>query len=159
VDQRPTAVVAACLLTWIFAGIAALVFVAFGAFLAVRPYDLVNRVEGMQAWQDAGLSASMIQPVLWAAVVFYVCWAAAACVLAFFAWRRHSWARILLVVSAIAAVVLGVFAIPVSLAHLAASAVAAGLLLGGSSNRWYARRTRLPGPGPQQPMGPPPRPW
>ena len=166
-DRRPGGVVAACVLTWVFAGTSALVFAFVGAWLAVDPGRLVDRVASMQQFQDAGLSESMIQPVLWVAVAFYVAWSLAACVLAFFAWRRHSWARILLAVSAVGAVVLGAFAIPVSIVHMIACAVAAGLLLGGNSNRWFARRTLMPGPGhqqgpqqgPQQPMNRPPRPW
>jgi hypothetical protein len=161
VDRRPGGVVAACVLTWVFAGASAVVFAFVGVWLAVAPGPLVSRLASMQDFQDAGLPESMIQPVLWVAVALYVGWAVAACVVAFFAWRRHNWARILLVVSAVGAFLLGVFAFPFSIAHIIACGVTAGLLLGGASNRWYARRQPPPGQqGPRQPMdGPPPRAW
>jgi hypothetical protein len=54
----------------------------------------------------------------------------------------------------------GLFAVP----HVVAAVTAAGLLLGGNSNRWYARRPQLPGPHPpadrQHAQPPrPPRSW
>lgn len=157
VDRRPGGVVAACLITWLLSGASALVFAFVAVWLAAAPRELVDRIATTTQFQDSGLSQGMIQPVLWIAVAFYVGWSLAACVLAFFAWRRQSWARILLAVSAVGVVVLGAFALPVSIVHMAACAVTAGLLLGGASNRWYARRQPPSGPppGPQQPMGGP----
>jgi len=156
--QRPGGVVAACVLTWVFAGASALVFLLVAALLAVEPDRLVARIEGMSAWQDSGLSASIIVPLMWAAVTFYVGWSLAACLLAVFAWRRHSWARILLVISAAGAVVLCLFAFPVSIVHIIACGATIALLLSSSSNRWYAGRpAQGPVRGPDQ--GPPPRAW
>jgi hypothetical protein len=139
-------------LTWVFSTLTAAVFTLVALLLVAQPGRVVARVEQLRQWQDTGLSASAIQPLLWAAVAFYVAWSLAACLLAWFAWRRHSWARTLLVVSAVGAVVLGIFAFPVSALHVIVCGLVAGLLLGGNAGRWFARAPR------QQPARPP-RAW
>lgn len=159
-DRRPGPVVAASVLTWGFAGAIALVFLLVVGVLVADPQGLVARVEASAQWRGTGMPSSMILPMLWVSVPIYLGWSLGACLLAWFAWRGRSWARVLLVVSAIAVMVLGLFALPLSVPHLLASATVVGLLLSGSANRWYAR-TSQPGPGhPPGPTAPrPPRAW
>lgn len=167
VDRRPGTVVAACVLTWAFAGVAALAFLVVAGLLVVEPGRLVARITAMPQWQDTGLPASTIQPMLWVAVAFYLAWSLGACLLALLVWQGRSWARVLLVVSAIGAVVLGLFAIPASVAHILACGAVVGLLLGGSANRWFARGPHRHTAGPHRPQPPhqdppqqrPPRAW
>jgi hypothetical protein len=58
-------------------------------------------------------------------------------VLAFFAWRRHSWAWALLLVSIGVAVVFELVSLPWSLVHLAAGVVALRLLLLRPIRAWF----------------------
>jgi hypothetical protein len=171
-DRRPGGVVAACVLTWVFAGAAAALFVLAAAMMVIDPTRLtgqfVTEIQGSPQLQQAGVTPATAPTLLWLVIAFYFCWSLAACVLAWLSWRRHSWARIVLVVSAFGVAALGMvallagglFAVP----HVVAAVTAAGLLLGGNSNRWYARRPQLPGPHPpadrQHAQPPrPPRSW
>lgn len=179
-DRRPAGVTAACVLTWVFAGVSAALFVLAALVMLVEPErfvaQFVGQIDSSPQLQDAGVGASMAEPLIWLAIAFYLFWSLAACVLAFLAWRRLSWARILLVVSAFAVVALGAIALlaggVIAVPHMLAAAVAGGLLVGGNSNRWFARRLPRPGAypqpgpppgqqqGPQPPTGgPPPRAW
>jgi hypothetical protein len=83
----------------------------------------------------------------------FLAWSAGACLLAYFAWRRQSWARWLLVACAAGAAVASVFAFPVSVVHITACAVAIGALLSRPAGLWFAAR-----PGGRPPLGPPPPP-
>lgn len=172
-DRRPGGVVAACVLTWLFAGAAAALFVLAAVVMVLDPGRLtgqfVTEIQGSPQLQQAGVTPAMAPTLLWLVIAFYFGWSVAACVLAWLSWRRHSWARIVLVVSAFGVAALGMvallagglFAVP----HVFAAVTVAGLLLGGNSNRWYARRPQLPGANPQPrqqhgpPPGPPPRTW
>ena len=80
-------------------------------------------------------------PVLWVGCLMFLGWSAGACLLAWFTWRRHNWARYLLVGSAAAAALAGLFAFPFSLPHL----VACGATIGFCSR---------PGRGPGSPSPP-----
>lgn len=172
-DRRPGGVVAACVLTWLFAGAAAALFVLAAVVMVLDPGRLtgqfVTEIQGSPQLQQAGVTPAMAPTLLWLVIAFYFGWSVAACVLAWLSWRRHSWARIVLVVSAFGVAALGMvallagglFAVP----HVFAAVTVAGLLLGGNSNRWYARRPQLPGANPQPrqqhgpPPGPPPHTW
>ena len=70
-------------------------------------------------------------PVLWVGCLMFLGWSLGACVLALFTWRRHNWARYLLVASAGAALVASTFAFPVGIAHQIACAVTIGALFSG----------------------------
>ena len=92
-------------------------------------------------------------PALWLGVLMFLGWALGACVLAWFTWRRHNWARWLLATSAAAAFVAGLFAFPVGLLNqLAAALTIVGLFLS-TSRTWFEQDTWNTWQGP--PSGPP----
>ncbi len=157
-EARPSAPVPgqvkmACILTWVFSGMVALLYlVALGA-LVVDRQSIVDRVVDSPAWRDAGLSADMLVPMLWLGVLLFLAWSIGAIVLAWFAWRRHNWARYLLAASAVLTLLVGAVAFPVGLAHQIACALAAGGLFAPRSRAWYAgvRGTTQAPPKPPQP--------
>ncbi len=166
-DRRPGGVVAACVLTWLFSAAAAGLLVLTGLALLLEPARLIapiiDQIESAPRLQDAGITSATAEPLLWAAIVFYLIWSLVACVLAWLTWRRHSWARILLVVSAGGVVALTLVTILfggglIALPYLLACVVAGALLLGGSANRWFAHRPQRPAAGPPSKAGPP-RAW
>lgn len=103
--RRPSALVAACVLTWVFAGV-----VAFGSLLALVAMVLSPDLWSEQMRQDftdqAGVTWDQArQAALGAGIVFGV-WSLVALVVAAFAFLGHEWARLLLVVSAASAAML-----------------------------------------------------
>ena len=92
----------------------------------------------------------MLVPMLWVGVLLFLAWSLGAIVLAWFAWRRHNWARYLLAASAVVTLLVGVVAFPVGIPHQIACALAAGGLFAPRSRAWYAG---------QQAPAPPPPPW
>ena len=87
-------------------------------------------------WQRANLDSDLLVPVLWVGCLMFLGWSLGACVLAWFAWRRHNWARWLLAASAVATVVAAIFAFPVGVLHQPAAA-------GGSRGAVARRRSCL----------------
>jgi hypothetical protein len=148
----PVPVKVACLLTWVFAGVVALMYAVVLGALVVAKDQVVDYVVSSPEWDRANLDSDLILPVLWLGCLMFFAWAAGAVVLAWFTWRRHNWARYLLVGSAGAAMVAALFAFPVGLFHQAACAATIAGLFSVRAREWFARPTRGPGP----PYGPPP---
>lgn len=134
---RPAQVQTACVLTWVFSGITA----GFGLILLLAlvadPARMVDLVVDTARDRGEPLERSLVQPGLWAGSIVLVLWSAGAALLAMFAWRRQPWARIALAVSAVLAAVLAVFAFPISLLHLAATAWVVGILLSPATREWF----------------------
>ncbi|MEO7351481.1 MAG: hypothetical protein ABIR34_02940, partial [Marmoricola sp.] len=82
-------------------------------------------------------------------------WAGGACVLAWFTWRRHNWARWLLAVSAGATLVAALFAFPIGLLHQAAAALTLAGLFSAAARSWFAPQPWSPGAPPGNHQGPP----
>jgi hypothetical protein len=124
----------------------------FGALVAlvVDRQAIVDRVLDTPAWRDVGLADDMLVPMLWVGVLLFLVWSVGAIVLAWFAWRRHNWARYLLAASAVVTLLVGTVAFPVGLPHQIACALAAGGLFAPKSRAWYAG---------QQAPTPPRQPW
>jgi hypothetical protein len=150
----PVLVKIACVLTWAFSGLVALVYVAFLFVLVVAKDDIVDYVTGLPEWQQSNIQPDLLMPVLWLGSLLFLAWSVGALVLAWFTWHRHNWARYLLVASAAAALLAGLFAFPLSLLHLVACVVTIVGLFTARSRAWFAMPTH--GYWPQQgPPGPP----
>jgi hypothetical protein len=134
----PVQVKMACILTWVFSGVVALLYLAAVVALLVDRQPIVDRVVESPAWHDSGLSDDMLVPMLWVGVLLFLAWSLGSIVLAWFAWRRHNWARYLLAASAVVTLLIGVVAFPVGIPHQIACALAAGGLFAPQSRAWYA---------------------
>ena len=148
----PTQVKVACLLTWSFSGVVALLYAGVMVALVVAKDTLVDYVVDSPAWQRAELQTDLILPVLWLGCLMFFAWSVGALVLAFFTWRRHNWARYLLAASAGATIIAALFAFPIGLPHQIAAMVTIAGLFGAPARAWFARPTYPYGP----PPGPPP---
>lgn len=166
----PVTVKVACILTWIFSGVVALMYAGMMVALAVAQDDIVKYFTETPEWQRAGIERDMLVPLLWVGCLMFLGWALGACVLAWFAWRRHNWARWLLAFSAGAALVAALFAFPFGTLHQIAAALTIAGLFGSAARTWFAPAPWTPGPQPGQqgqqpgqqhdqhqgPQGPPP---
>jgi hypothetical protein len=149
----PVPVRIACVLTWVFAGTVALVYLAGVVALVVDRAAIVDRVTDSAAWRQSGVGQDALAPLLWFGVLLFLAWSLGAMVLAWFTWRRHDWARYLLAASAGLALVVGAVAFPVGLLHQIACAATIGTLFSPRARLWFSRRRTPPGP----PQGPPPQ--
>jgi hypothetical protein len=154
----PTHVKVACLLTWAFSGVVAAVYAVMLVILVVNKDQLVDYVVRSPGWQQANIDPDLLVPVLWVGCLMFFGWSAGAVLLAWFTWRRHNWARYILVASAACAALAGLFAFPFSIPHLVACVLAIVALFTAQSRAWFAQPTRgqWPPQGPTQ--GPPPGP-
>ncbi len=165
----PASVKIACILTWVFSGVVALMYAGVLVALIVWQDQIVEYVVDSPEWQRSNLQEDILVPVLWLGCLMFLGWSLGACVLAWFTWRRHNWARWLLATSAAAAFIAGLIAFPVGILHqLAALLTIVGLFLSTSrtwfeqdtwSNTWQGPRSG-PTTGPPQspgsyPAGPP----
>ena len=153
----PASVKIACILTWVFSGVVALLYAGVLVALIGWQDQIVDLVVDTPEWQRSNLQADILVPVLWFGVLMFLGWSLGACVLAWFTWRRHNWARWLLATSAAAAFIAGMIAFPVGILHqLAAVLAIVGLFLS-TSRAWFEPDTwsnTWQGP----PSGPPPGP-
>jgi len=155
---RPGSVTAAAWITWIFGG---LTVAAYALVMAMMVFARDLFLEALR--KDAqvakfNLSTDQIMAALWLFGVIVIFWSLAAMVLAYFAYRRMTWARVTLVVSAAIAALFSLAAFPVGLLHTAAAVATVWLLLRGDVNRWYAGRDQRPAYGPVPPAAPGPAP-
>ena len=105
VEHRPDAVVWACVLTWAFSGMTIVVMVASAVLMASNPdlvFDELARQDADLASGDSGVLTEATYVTTAVAGV----WSMLAIVLAVLAYRRVSWARWALVVSAAVAAVI-----------------------------------------------------
>lgn len=139
----PTAVRVACIATWVFsAGVAIICVMAL--LVALGDSDVYLReLQRNPTLREAQITPDALLVVLWLVGLAMIAWAGAASVLALFVWRRHDWARYLLVVSAAAVFVASVFAFPVGLVLQAACVAVIVMLVGRPSREWFSgRRTQ-----------------
>ena len=142
--DRPPAVVAACVLTWLCSGLTALGLVLTGVVLALDRGVLLDDVHRRRPdLAEQGVSDSMVVGVALAMIAAIVVWCVAAGVLAVLVYRRVDWARVVLLVSAgitaavsLAGLVAGGFLLVVPLVAAAATFL---LLVRPDTRPWFAR--------------------
>lgn len=140
-SRRPGTVLAACIVTWICAGITFLVGGLFALFGAVARDDLIKEFrsdeEFMKAIDDVGLTIDNVADgIVWAGVVSAVL-ALLAIIAAIFVLRRSSAARILLtVLSGLTVLITAIAFIPLVIGPV----VVIVLMYVGGANAWFARR-------------------
>lgn len=140
---KPPALLRACLVTWVVAGATLLLCVLAFLVFAFSP-DVVDqlREQNPQAVEDLQMRDDQVRLTLLVGMAVLGAWAATAVVLAVFVYRGHDWARILLIISAIAS---GLFALTgvtvvLPLVAVAASGVTVHLLLRRDVRDWFQRR-------------------
>lgn len=161
----PAPVKLACVLTWIFSGIVALTYLGAMAVLLFSPETVTDPIVESEAWREAAIDRDLLVPVLWVGSLMFLGWAVGAMVLAWFTWRRHEWARWVLVASAACALLAGIVAFPAGVAHQLAAAATMWALLSAPARDWFSDGRRQGPPGPHPPgrhqqgshqQGPPP---
>ncbi|HET7684514.1 MAG TPA: hypothetical protein VFK34_12690 [Marmoricola sp.] len=163
-DERPGRLLAAAIITWIFAGLTllfAVVMLIGGLAGNDTLFDrAIEEAGGAEGVTGADIRAGIV--VIGLVLGF---WSLAAIVLAFLVLRRQNWARITLAVSAAMTALFSLLGITsgVSVLTLAAAVVVLILLFGRDSSDWFSGRGHaaggMPGyppPYPQQPAYPPP---
>lgn len=151
----PGTVLFACVVTWLFAGVVALLYALMLVVLVVDRQWIVDRVVASPAWTEAGLKRELLVPVLWLGCVMFLGWSVSAMVLGFFTWRRHNWARYLLVASAATAILAALFAFPFGVPHQIACLYVIWALFTPAAKRWFALPSGASGP-PRPGAGPGP---
>jgi len=140
---RPPALAWACGLTWLFAGLAAVLMGSSVVLLATSPglvFDEVHRQDPQLA--QAGLTDEVLRTATYAVGGVFVVWSLAAVVVAVLAFRGVRWARTALVVSAAVSAAVCLLASVgqfVMLLPLAASVVTLALLVRPDVRAWFDR--------------------
>lgn len=155
VTEMPPGVKIACIVTWVFSGFVALLYAVMLVVLVSAQDRVVEFVVASAEWRRADLEQDLLVPVLWVGCLLFLGWALGACLLAWFTWRRHNWARYLLVASAAVALVAGFFAFPLAVVHQLAAVVTIVALFSSPVREWFEPRTWPTGPPTGPPAGPP----
>ena len=124
-------------------GLTVLLYVLLLAVLLAAKDQLLTAVRENPDVARTQVSGQDLVAALWVVGVVFVFWCLASMVLAFLAYRRMGWARVLLAVSAgVAALValLVVWKFPLALVVLAGAAATILLLFVPASNDWFAGR-------------------
>jgi hypothetical protein len=161
-DRRPGSVTTAAVLTWVFSGLTTLAYLLVVVMLMAARQPLVDAIQADPQFESLPMSTDDLLAVLWVMSAVSIFWSVSAFTLAVLVFRRVGWARIALVVSAAAAMLVSLLAFPFGLLHGLAAATTFALLLGKRSAAWFARRPVSttpsgpygPGPGPGGPGGP-----
>lgn len=149
-DKRPVTVTIAAVLTWIGAGVTALLMLVFVAVLGTGGDAFVEEFERAARESDVTLSADEVLAVGWAIAGVFLVWSLISLVLAVLAFRRSNGARYALAVSAVMTALLSLVAIMsvLSVVTLLMGGAAAILLFTGGANQWYAGRSNDRAGGP-----------
>jgi hypothetical protein len=138
---RPPTVTWACVVTWIFSGLTALVLVGSVAVLAADSTTVLRRMHQQNPrLAEQGISDHLILVVCYVFCAFCVVWSLAAVACAVLVFRKVRWAWRALVVSTAAVGALSLLAMVGSLltvVPLAAAASTVTLLLRPDSRRWF----------------------
>lgn len=160
--RRPGSVTTAAALTWVFSGLTTLVYLLVVVMLMAARQPLVDAIQADPQFESLPMSTDDLLAVLWVLSAVSIFWSVSAFALAVLVFRRVGWARIVLVVSAAAAMLVSLLAFPFGLLHGLAAATTFALLLGRKSAAWFTRRPYAssppPPPGPgghEQPAAPP----
>jgi len=142
--RRPTAVAAACAITWVSCALAALMSLLLVGVLTADPEGLIAEMHHQNpTLVDQGVSDGALRSASWVIAVVCLAWAVVSGLLAVLAFQRRRWAAIGLVISA---TIVGLFCLvgsflspPLVIPGLLAAATVA-LLLQSSAQRWLGRR-------------------
>ena len=132
----PNEVRIACALTWVFSLLTAAAYVAVVVVVAVDRDRIVDLARDNAALRDSSISDTQLVGLLVAVSAVVVAWCMIAAVLAALTWRRQHVPWAMLVASAAGASLLSLVALPYSVAHLVASAVAVVLLMRPATRTW-----------------------
>lgn len=142
VPERPDSVLWACILTWVFAGVAGLSMAALALVVVASPEMFFEELRRRDPEFDSqGFSDATLRSAIYVMSGITVVWSAVATVLAILLFRRVSWARIALAVCAAGAGAVCLLASVGSLvmvAPLIACAVTFSLLLRREVRAWVA---------------------
>jgi len=146
--RRPTAVAAACAITWACCALAALMSLLLVGVLTADPDGLIAEMHRQNpTLVDQGVSDGALRSASWLTAVVCLVWAVVSGLLAVLAFQRRRWAAIGL---AISAAIVGLFCLlgsllspPLVVPGLLAAATVT-LLLQSSAKRWLGRRD-IPG--------------
>lgn len=155
-DRRPGSVTTAAILTWVFSGLTTLVYLLVVVMLMAARQPLVDAIQADPQFESLPMSTDDLLAVLWLMSAVSIFWSVSAFALAILVFRRVGWARVALVVSAAAAMLVSLLAFPFGLLHGFAAATTFALLLGKRSAAWFARRPLATISGPYGPGGPGP---
>ncbi len=144
----PAAVKVACILTWVFSGMVALLYAVMLVILVFAQDRVVDEVVKSPAWERSNLDQDILVPALWIGALLFMAWALGACVVAVFTWRRHNWARWMLAASAACVLLIGFLAFPIGLVHQLVAAFVIASLFGASARVWFANESWTQGPPP-----------
>lgn len=143
--KPPAPLVGACALTWLFAGVTAVVATIGLVVFALDSGPLVDEMQASNPQlAEAGFDQRTMVTMVWVSAVSMIVWALGAVALAFLTYRGLSWARILLMVSAAGALGLllfGVLGQPVLLVPVAAAVATISLLNRPESRAWATRNS------------------
>ncbi len=147
--SRPSAVVWACVLTWVCSGLTALAMVASAIALAIEPDQLIDRArEQSPELSQQGVTDGMLLALTYVMMGGIVLWALSSIVLGVLTYRRVEWARIVLVISAATAAALCLIGTMVGsfllVVPMIASVFTIVLLVRADTRPWFQRRRDLP---------------
>ena len=153
--EVPRPVRIACALTWVFGLMTGVLYALVGLGVLADRDGVLDLLRDNPTVRDSNLSDDQLVVLIVVVSALIALWCLAACLLAFLTWRRHAWARILLMVSTGVALALELAAFPFSLLHLVASVTALRMLLVAPTRAWF-RGPGGPPPGWGPPTWPPP---
>ena len=150
---RPTPVAVAAWLTWVFSGLVAMFFM-LGVLTILADHEaLVGAMQRNARVAEQGFSARELLGFLWITCAVGIFWSLASMSLAVLAYRRLEIGRVLLIISAAVAGLLGLAAVPVGWLPAAAAITCVVLLNRPSVRAWFAGQDVPPRP-PRPPQGP-----
>ncbi|WP_151084183.1 hypothetical protein [Nocardioides cynanchi] len=139
--SRPSTVLWACVITWIFAGLTALTLVVSVSFLAANSTAVLAKMHDQNpALAEQGLSDHAILVICYVFCGLCILWClvAAGCATLVFRRVRWSWLALVVSTSGVAALcLLGVVGSVITLVPLAAAGVTLALLVRPESRRWF----------------------
>jgi hypothetical protein len=140
---RPGRVLAAAIVTWVFAGLSLVFAIVVIALASSGNPDLFD---GMATEMDPSMSQSELRAGMIFIGVVLAFWCACAIVLAFLVLRRHNWARITLAVSCGFTILFSLLGITsgISLVTLIAAIVVLVLLFTGGAGAWFRPQPSYP---------------
>lgn len=142
--RRPGTVTAACVLTWIFGGIALLLSGYMTVGMIISRDDVVNEIEKNQDFQDLDIAAGSLADSLLAIGVVALVLSLLAIIFSIMAFGGSSAGRLLLVITAalgaIFALVLSVAVVPFLWVIVCVTSIV--LLFVGGAGPWFASKKR-----------------
>ncbi|MGH3444528.1 MAG: hypothetical protein ACRDPB_04060, partial [Nocardioidaceae bacterium] len=154
VGSRPGSVTAAAVLTWVFAGVTALAYVAVVMVIMLDREQLISILQRNPSYARLDIAADDLIAALWVVSALAILWCLLAIVLAFLSVRGLRWSRAALVISSAVAIPISLFAFPVGLVNVAAAAATIKLLVTRSASDWFDWHAGKPTQAPDPPRPP-----